>query len=92
MATAIEQPQVQKFFPKKYALHFLKRGKLNWQKHVKKSSADLREEFANRYDADKEQMVEALDAMLTDTITKELKEFAEDKRDAVATKVDYHQK
>ena len=33
-----------------------------------------REESLNPYDADKEQMVEALDAMLTDTITKELKE------------------
>lgn len=55
-------------------------------------TTELREEFANRYDADKEQMVEALDAMLSDTITKELKEFAEDKRDAVATKVNYQAK
>ena len=55
-------------------------------------TAELREEFANRYEADKEQMVEALDSMLNDTIRSELVEFAEDKKAAVAAKVEYQRK
>lgn len=55
-------------------------------------TAELREEFANRYDTDKQQMVEALDAMLTDTIKTELVEFAEDKKAAVESKVEYQRK
>ena len=50
---------------------------------------ELREEFAQRYETDKEQMVEALDAMLGDTIKSELEEFSEDKKAAVAAKVHY---
>jgi hypothetical protein len=52
-------------------------------------TAELREEFANRYENDKAQMVEALDAMLGDTIRAELEEFAADKRAAVEAKVAY---
>jgi len=55
-------------------------------------TATLREEFANRYESDKTQMVEALDAMLNDTITAELVEFAEDKKAAVEAKVEYNSK
>lgn len=55
-------------------------------------TAELREEFANRYETDKGQMVEALDAMLNDTITAELKEFAADKNEAVQAKVEYTRK
>ena len=43
------------------------------------TSADSREE-SSTYDADKEQMVEALDAMVTDTISKELKESQKTKQ------------
>jgi len=52
-------------------------------------TAELREEFANRYETDKTSMVEALDAMLSDTIKTELVEFAEDKKAAVDAKVNY---
>ena len=55
-------------------------------------TTELREEFANRYEADKDQMVEALDAMLNDTIKAELVEFANDKREAVNAKVEYKRK
>lgn len=55
-------------------------------------TAELREEFANRYENDKEQMVEALDAMISETIKSELEEFANDKREAVAAKVEYKRK
>jgi hypothetical protein len=42
--------------------------------------AELREEFARRYDHDKNVMVEALDKMVTESLTAELKEFADEKQ------------
>jgi len=42
--------------------------------------AELREEFAGRYDHDKKVMVEALDKMVTESLTAELKEFADEKQ------------
>jgi hypothetical protein len=42
--------------------------------------AELREEFANRYSHDKAVMVEALDKMVTESLTAELKEFASEKQ------------
>jgi hypothetical protein len=41
--------------------------------------AELREEFAQRYEHDKTVMVEALDNMLTDRLSGELEEFAQEK-------------
>jgi|TARA_B110000908_G_scaffold168166_1_gene222515 hypothetical protein len=55
-------------------------------------TAELREEFANRYETDKTSMVEALDAMVSDTIKSELVEFAADKKAAVETQVEYKRK
>jgi hypothetical protein len=45
-----------------------------------KVRAELREEFAQRYEHDKSVMVEALDRMVTDNLTAELTEFAEEKK------------
>jgi hypothetical protein len=42
--------------------------------------AELREEFATRYDHDKNVMVEALDKMVTESLTAELNEFADEKK------------
>lgn len=42
--------------------------------------AELREEFARRYDHDKNVMVEALDKMVTESLTAELNEFAGEKK------------
>ena len=42
--------------------------------------AELREEFARRYDYDKSVMVEALDKMVTESLHAELNEFAEEKK------------
>ena len=42
--------------------------------------AELREEFAGRYEHDKTVMVEALDKMVTESLTAELKEFADEKQ------------
>ena len=41
--------------------------------------AELREEFAQRYQHDKQVMVEALDKMVTESLTAELQEFADEK-------------
>jgi hypothetical protein len=41
--------------------------------------AELREEFAQRYEHDKSVMVEALDNMVTQALSEEIKEFAEEK-------------
>lgn len=42
--------------------------------------AELREEFAGRYEHDKNVMVEALDKMVTENLSAELNEFAEEKK------------
>lgn len=42
--------------------------------------AELREEFAQRYQHDKQVMVEALDKMVTESLTAELAEFQEEKQ------------
>lgn len=55
-------------------------------------TAELREEFANRYETDKEQMVSALDSMLSETIKGELEEFQADKQKAVEAQVEYKRK
>jgi hypothetical protein len=43
--------------------------------------AELREEFANRYKHDKSVMVESINKMVTESLTQELSEFAQDKRE-----------
>jgi len=52
-------------------------------------SAELREEFATRYENDKSQIVEAMDNMISTVIRKELSEFAEDKQGLIEAKVTY---
>ena len=52
-------------------------------------TAELREEFAGRYENDKTQIVEAMEAMLNDTIKSELNEFAEDKAKLAGDRVAY---
>lgn len=52
-------------------------------------TAELREEFAGRYDNDKSQIVEAMDAMLTDAIKAEVSEFAADRAKLAEERVAY---
>lgn len=52
-------------------------------------TADLREEFASRYENDKSQIVEAMDAMLNDTIKAELDEFTQDKNKLAEDRIAY---
>jgi hypothetical protein len=51
--------------------------------------AELREEFAQRYTHDKQVMVEALDKMVTESLSAELKEFAEEKQALVEDRVKF---
>ena len=51
--------------------------------------AELREEFSQRYEHDKGQIVEAMDHMLTDAIKAEIEELAEDKKGLVDSRVKY---
>lgn len=52
-------------------------------------ASELREEFAQKFEYDKGVLVESMDKFLTDKITAELTEFAEDKRNVVAERVKY---
>lgn len=49
----------------------------------------LREEFAQRYEHDKNQLVEAMDTMVTESLQKEISELVEDKQALIAEKVAY---
>jgi hypothetical protein len=53
-------------------------AKLNEAREI--ARAELREEFAQRYEHDKAVMVEALDNMVTEALSEEIKEFADEKR------------
>lgn len=53
--------------------------------------AELREEFAHRYEHDKSVMVEALDKMVTESLTAELKEFADEKQALAEDRVKFKQ-
>jgi hypothetical protein len=51
--------------------------------------AELREEFATRYQHDKQVMVEALDRMVTESLQSELEEFASEKRQLAEDRVKF---
>ena len=51
--------------------------------------AELREEFAQRYTHDKQVMVEALDKMVTESLTAELQEFADEKQKLAEDRVKF---
>ena len=55
-------------------------------------TAQLREEFAQKYTHDKGVMVEAIDKMLSERLAAEMAELAEDKRALAEAKVAYHSK
>ena len=51
--------------------------------------AEIREEFARKYDHDKSVMVEAIDRMITESLQGEIREFAEEKAQMAADRVRY---
>jgi len=55
----------------------------------KAATAELREEFAQKYEHDKAAMVEAVDAMLSERLAEEIAEFAEDRKQLAEAKAKY---
>jgi len=64
-----------------------------WEKHIAESrediTAELREEFASRYEHDKGQLVEAMDMLLQNTIANASGEFKKLHEDAINQRVKY---
>jgi hypothetical protein len=64
-----------------------------WEARVNENkeqvATQLREEFAQKYEHDKETMIEAVDRMLTDSLSKELVEFADDRKQLSEMKAKY---
>jgi hypothetical protein len=67
-----------------------------WQQRIQENrdqvTAELREEFAQKYDHDKAAMVEAVESMLADRLQAELSEFAEDRQGLIEAKAKYAKK
>jgi hypothetical protein len=59
------------------------------QENREQVTAELREEFAQKYNHDKTVMVEAIDKMLSDRLAAEMKELHEDKKSLAEAKVEY---
>jgi hypothetical protein len=55
-------------------------------------TANLREEFAQKYDFDRKQIIESLDKMVGDRLAAEMAELVEDKKGLVQAKVAYQHK
>lgn len=64
-----------------------------WESRIteakEQARAELREEFAQRYAHDKQVMVEALDRMVTESLTAELTEFADEKQKLAEDRVKF---
>ena len=59
------------------------------QENRKAATAELREEFAQKYEHDKATMVEAIDQMLSERLAEEIQEFAEDRQQLAEAKAKY---
>lgn len=53
------------------------------------ATAELREEFAQKYEHDKATMVEAIDTMLSERLAEEIQEFSEDRKQLSEAKAKY---
>jgi len=64
-----------------------------WDKQVQENklavTAELREEFASKYEHDKAQMVEAVDKLVSDKLSEEISEFAEDRKQLAEARAKY---
>ena len=67
-----------------------------WQSKIQENrevvTAELREEFAQKYEHDKSAMVEAVESMLADRLQTELAEFAEDRQGLIEARAKYIEK
>ena len=64
-----------------------------WESKIKENklavTAELREEFAQKYEHDKATMVEAIDNLVSERLTAEVAEFTEDRRQLAEAKAKY---
>ena len=64
-----------------------------WDSKVKENKetvgAELREEFAKRYEHDKANMIEAIDKMMTEKLSEEISKFVEDRKALAQEKIAY---
>ena len=64
-----------------------------WNAKIKENkqqvTAELREEFAQKYEHDKQTMVEAIDALVSEQLQAEIAEFAEDRKQLAEAKAKY---
>ena len=64
-----------------------------WDSKVKENKdvvgAELREEFAKRYEHDKGNMIEAIDKMMTEKLSEEISKFIEDRKALAQEKISY---
>ena len=67
-----------------------------WNKKIQENresvSSELREEFAQKYEHDKAQLVESVEKMMTDRLSAEIAEFVEDKKQLAEAKTMYVKK
>ena len=59
------------------------------QENRRAATAELREEFAKKYEHDKQTMVEAIDTLLEERLSAEIAEFAEDRKQLSEAKAKY---
>jgi len=64
-----------------------------WEQRIQENrlsaTAELREEFAQKYEHDKATMVEAIDTMLEEKLAEELNEFADDRQKLAEARAKY---
>ena len=64
-----------------------------WNNKIKENreqvTAELREEFAKRYEHDKSNMIEAIDKMMGDKLSEEINKFIEDRKQLAQEKIAY---
>ena len=64
-----------------------------WEQRIQENrlsaTAELREEFAQKYEHDKATMVEAIDKLLEERLAEEISEFAEDRQQLAEAKAKY---
>jgi len=64
-----------------------------WEARIKENrqqvTAELREEFAQKYEHDKATMVEAIDTMVSERLASEIEEFADDRKQLAEAKAKY---
>ena len=64
-----------------------------WDSKIKENKetvgAELREEFAKRYEHDKANMIEAIDKMMTEKLSEEITKFVEDRKALAQEKIAY---